>query len=211
MTNPKQGCAVMQVTDEMHTRIRAYCASEKGSQNEVRQAIALADLVCRNEMTIHAALAALSAAPVAEPVGWDRDALAKTVLDGWTEGNETWDDAPSHIQDRCYFVADAILKTPPTQEQSAPNEREAAKVAALNWRKPNEWDHGHEGSVACADGLGGRYSITEGVGETYELWWAHDGFDHITCANLKDAKAKAEEDWQKRMSRNLKTDGGARG
>ena len=44
------------LADKLTIRMRAYAASEKGSDNEARQAIALADLIGRNEKAIERAI-----------------------------------------------------------------------------------------------------------------------------------------------------------
>lgn len=71
----------------------------------------------------------------------------------------------------------------------------------LAWRKPT--DHPQDGFgepdvVAVADGFGGRYSIREDSCGVF-LWWAHDEFTFDACADVTEAKQKAERDWQDRL------------
>jgi hypothetical protein len=72
-------------------------------------------------------------------------------------------------------------------------------VKPLDWRKPTDHPQDHGVAVFVADGIGGRYSIVQDSGETL-LWWAHDGFVWEKCKDVKEVKAKAEADWQKRMA-----------
>ena len=45
------------------------------------------------------------------PMDEERTALAKTIFDGWYEGNEDWDSPHNdHLQTRAYFAADAAIR-----------------------------------------------------------------------------------------------------
>jgi hypothetical protein len=84
------------VAGEIHRRMRAYAASERGGDNEARQAIALADVIGRNERAI---LAALRAHPAPEQSAhcsgevvealkfyaeaWEQDVDAERTAHGW--------------------------------------------------------------------------------------------------------------------------------
>lgn len=68
----------------------------------------------------------------------------------------------------------------------------------LKWRKPQDTgsDFGREDAAWIADGIGGTYAIEQdGL-----LWWADDPFTWVRCKSITEAKARAEEDWQKRFA-----------
>ena len=65
----------------------------------------------------------------------------------------------------------------------------------LRWRKPSDHPQDMEDAAFVANGIGGRYAVTDdGL-----LWWAHDEFTFEQFASIDAAKDAAEADWQRRI------------
>lgn len=65
----------------------------------------------------------------------------------------------------------------------------------LVWTKPTDHPCDHDGSLWCANGIGGRYSITK-ESDHFLLWLAEDEFIWRSHPTVKAAKEAAEADWQ---------------
>jgi hypothetical protein len=73
----------------------------------------------------------------------------------------------------------------------------------LFWRKPTDHPQDRESASWVANGIGGQYSIEPQRDGTFLLWWAHDNFIWEKCETIKEAKAKADADWQKRFAERM--------
>lgn len=94
--------------------------------------------------------------------------------------------------------------TTPTPSSTRDN---LIKARALEWRIPTDHPMDFEdSSILVADGLGGKYHISEPAPINQQgtighlLWLAHDEFIWEPCLSIEGAKAKAEADWQARYA-----------
>lgn len=78
-----------------------------------------------------------------------------------------------------------------------------ARAKPLFWRKPTDHPQDRETASWVANGIGGQYSIEPQRDGTFLLWWAHDNFIWEKCETIKEAKTKADADWQKRFAERL--------
>ena len=75
---------------------------------------------------------------------------------------------------------------------------EPVAVKPLKWRKPTDHPQDDDDAVAVAPGLGGQYSITKESDHAL-LWDAEDNFVWTQHPSVKDAKAAAQADYERRI------------
>lgn len=80
-----------------------------------------------------------------------------------------------------------------------------AKAKPLRWRKPTDHPQDNEDALWVADGIGGRYSITD-QGDHVLLWMAEDNFAWQRFATVMQAKDAAEVNWQREFAKRLLED-----
>lgn len=116
---------------ELDVRMRAFAASEKGSANEARQAIALADTVGRNEKAILAALRPSTPAEDAERVATFCEALACDCDEGESNDWEDyeWRDAAALLREAATNLR--ALSRPTAVGEGDTIETLTAEIAAL--------------------------------------------------------------------------------
>ena len=137
------------LADKLTIRMRAYAASEKGSDNEARQAIALADLIGRNEKAIerailtqhgrHEGLREAIAELVHGAMVWAAQARGGEPKP-WQEGNSTAEDEARRTARKIAALSTDTAQ-PPADARTPDDvvEREIAEMRrkADDWRRPN--------------------------------------------------------------------------
>lgn len=75
------------------------------------------------------------------------------------------------------------------------------KIKPLAWRKPTDHPLDHaETSVCVADGIGGKYAISDkDKNGDVLLWFAHDEFVFEAFREISVAKARAQADFEARL------------
>jgi len=114
---------------------------------------------------------------------------------------------PDHWAFRC--MARTVAREILDRISSSPQRPKMTEARPLKWRKPQDVgsDFGHENSLFIADGIGGKYAISESAAQ-FLLWWPYDEFQFEEHPSVDAAKKSAEAHWQRNIAAILRAANG---